>query len=72
MIGATVAVGRISVPGHDDLHAHFGSALHDGVEILYLKPQQDAVTVWPVGGVADRAMIVVRLKAVELENQLAV
>jgi len=60
------------MPGHDDLHAHFGTALHDPVEVVYLEPQQDAVSIRFVITVADQTMMVLHLKAVQLKHKAAI
>ena len=36
--------------GQHDLDAHFGSALHDRVEVIHLEPEQHAIAVGFVGG----------------------
>ena len=38
VIRTTVAISGVSVPGHDDLHTHFRSAVHDLVKIVDLEP----------------------------------
>ena len=60
------------MPGHDDLHAHFSRALHDPVEVVYFEPQQNTVSVRLVLTIADQAMIVFHLKAVQLKDKAAV
>ena len=60
------------MPGHDDLHTHFSGAPHDPVEIVYLKPQQHAVSVWLVVTIANQAVMVFNFEAVQLEHKLAV
>ena len=60
------------MPRHGDLHAHFSGTLHHRVKVVHLEPQQDAVSVWLVGAIADRTVVVVHLEAVQLENNLAV
>ena len=60
------------MPGHDDLHAHFGGALHDRVKVVYLEPQQYTVSVWLVITIADRTVMVFYFEAVQLKNKLAV
>jgi len=72
VIRSAVAIRRISMPGHDDLHAHFSGALHDRVKVVYLEPQQYAVSVWLVITIADRAVMVFYFKAVQLKDKLAI
>jgi len=60
------------MPGHNNLHAHFSRAPHDPVEVVYLEPQQHTVPVWLVLTVADPAMIVFHLKAVQLKDKVAI
>jgi hypothetical protein len=60
------------MPGQDNLHTHFGGAVHDRIEVFDLKPQQYAVAVGPVITVADPAMIVFHFKTMQLKNKLAI
>lgn len=60
------------MPGHDELHAHFGGALHDRVKVVYLEPQQYTVSVWLVITIADRTMMVFYFEAVQLKDELAI
>ena len=60
------------MPRHDDLHAHFGGAPHDLVEVVYLEPQQNAVPIRHVITVADQPMMVFHLKAVQLKHKAAI
>ncbi len=58
--------------GQHNLDAHVSGALHDGIEILNLKPEQHAVAVRFVIAVADCAVMVLHLEAVQLKHKLAV
>lgn len=58
--------------GDDDLNAHFSGALHHGVEIIDLEPQQHAVSIWLVIRATDRAVMVLHFEAVQLKDQVAV
>jgi hypothetical protein len=60
------------MPGHDDLDAHFSGALHDRVKIVYLEPQQYAVSVRLVITIPDRTVMVFYAEAVQLKDQLAI
>lgn len=59
------------MPRQHDVDFHFGRASQGRLEVVQLEPQQDAVAVWPVPGVADGAMIVLDLEGVELQYELA-
>ena len=56
----------------DDLDIHLGHALHDRVEIIDLKPQQNSVSVWFVLTIRDGAVMMFHVEAVQLENQVAI
>jgi hypothetical protein len=58
--------------GHDDLYAHFGRALHDRIEVVDLKPQQDPVPIRLVIPIADRAVMVLYVEAMQLKHKLAI
>jgi hypothetical protein len=58
--------------GHDQLHAHFRGALHDRVKVVYLEPQQDAVSVGLNITIANRSVMVAYSEAVQLKDKLAV
>ena len=58
--------------GHHDLHTHFTGALHDRVEVVHLEPQQHAVSVWLVVAIADRAVIVFHVEAMQLKDELSI
>jgi len=60
------------MPGQNHLYAHFSTALHDRVEVLYLEPQQHAVPIRLVVPIADPAVVVFHFKAVQLQDELAV
>jgi hypothetical protein len=70
VIGAAVAIGRIAMVGQHDLDAHFGSALHDRVEVIHLEPEQHTITVGLAGAIADEAVMMFDVKAVELQMTL--
>lgn len=57
-------------PSHLDLH--LGGALHDGVKVFHLKPEQHAVAIRFVRAIADWAVVVLGFKAVQLQNELAI
>ena len=72
VIRAAVAVGRIAVAGHNYLDSHFIGALDDGVEVVDLEPEEDAIAVGFVTAVGDGAVVVVGVEAVELEDEVVV
>src|SRR5580700_844954 len=53
VIRTAVAIGRVSMAGHDDLDAHFSGALHDRVKVVHLEPQQYTVSVWFIIAIAN-------------------
>jgi hypothetical protein len=58
--------------GQHDLGAHFGGALHDRVEVLHLEPEQHAITIGFAGAIADKAVMMFDVKAVQLQDELAI
>ena len=58
--------------GQHELDAHFGSALHDRVEVIHLEPEQHTITVGPSGAIADGAMMMFDFKAVQLQDEPAI
>ena len=56
------------MPGHDNLDAHFRGTLHDGVKVLYLKPQQYAVSVWFVTRIANGSVVVSYIETMQLKD----
>jgi hypothetical protein len=60
------------MPGHDDFDIHFVAALHDTFKIVDLEPQQNPISIGPVVTIADRAMIMFTLEAVQLKDELPV
>jgi len=61
----------IATPGKNHLDLHFFGAGHGGIEIVDLKPQQDAVSMRQTF-VANWTMIVFRIPQVQLQDQLPV
>jgi hypothetical protein len=72
VIGATVAIGGIAMAGQYELDAHFSGALHECVEVIHLEPEQDTVTVGFAGWIADGAVMMFDVKAVQLQDELAI
>src|SRR5579859_4434133 len=72
LIGATVAIGRIAMAGQHDLDAHFGGTLHDRVEVIHLKPEQHTIAVGSAGAIADGAVMMFDVKAVQLQDEPAI
>jgi hypothetical protein len=71
VVGAIVALGRVAVARHDDLGLHLGRAQHGRVEIIGLEPEQDAVAIRLVIGIANRPVMVFDVEAVQLQDQHA-
>ena len=60
------------MPGYDDLDAHFSRALHDCLKIVDLEPEQHPVSIWLIVTIANRAVMVFYVEAVQLKNKLAI
>ena len=58
--------------GQDELDSHFRGALHDRVEVIHLEPEQDTVAVGSIGWIADGAVMMLDVKAVQLQDELAI
>jgi hypothetical protein len=58
--------------GQHDLDAHFGSAPHNRVEVIHLKPEQHTITVGFAGAIADGPVMVSYVKAVQLQDEPAI
>ena len=54
------------------LDAHFGRAPHDRVEIIHLEPEQHAIPVGSASGIADGAVMMFDVEAVQLQNELSI
>ena len=72
MIWPALAIGRVAVARQHDLDVHIGSALDDRVEVIDLEPEQHAIPVWSVGAIADGAVFVLDVEAVQLQDEAAV
>lgn len=72
VIGAAVAVGRIAMAGQNELDAHFGGALHDGVKVIDLEPEQHAIAVGLGGWIANWAVMMFDVKTVQLQDETAI
>jgi hypothetical protein len=64
MIWSTVAIGRVSMFGQNNFHAHLGGALQDLVKVVHFKPEQDSVSVGFVIAISNRPMVVFNFEAV--------
>jgi hypothetical protein len=56
---------------HDDLSVQVLSACNRRVEVVELKPQEHAVSVWCDGGISDVAMMMLHIPPVQLKDQPA-
>ena len=72
VIRSAIALRRVSVSRQDDFHIHFGGALHHGVKVVDLEPQQHPVSIRPVMTISNRSMMVLDFEAVQLKNKLAI
>jgi hypothetical protein len=52
-----------------DLDAHFDSALHYRVEVIHPEPEQHTIALGSVGAIADGAVMMLDLKAVQLQDE---
>ena len=64
MVRPAVAIGRVSMPGQHNFHAHFGGTLQDRVKVVHFEPEQDAVTVGLVITIGNWPMVVLNFEAV--------
>jgi hypothetical protein len=58
--------------GQYDLDVHFGSALHYSIEVIHLEPEQHTTPVGSVGAIADGAVMMFDVKAVQLQDEPAI
>jgi hypothetical protein len=58
--------------GQHDLDAHFGCALHEGVEVIHLEPEQHTITVGFAGAIADGAVMMFDVETVQLQDEPAI
>ena len=58
--------------GQHDLDTHFGNSPHHRIEVIHLEPEQHTIAVRPVGGIADGTVMMLDLKAVQLQDELAI
>ena len=72
MIGPALAGRRITSPGMNHLNLHLRGARDSRLEIIELEPQEHAVSVRLMIGIADRAVIVFHVPSVQLQHQLPV
>ena len=56
--------------GHHDFHGHFSGALHDGVKVIHLEPQQNSGSIGLVFTITDGTMMVFDFEPVQLKNKL--
>ena len=72
MVGSAFTVRRVAVPWENDLGLELGGAGNRRIEILDFEPQQDAVSVRTIIGIADRPMVVCDVETVQLEDEDAI
>jgi hypothetical protein len=68
---AFLGARRVPVLREDDLGVHIGRSLYGLVKIIDFKPQKDAIAIRPVVAVSNRSMVMVGLKAVELQHEVS-
>jgi hypothetical protein len=69
MVGPAGSVGRIAVRREHDVGTKPCGALDRIVEIVDLEPERHAVAVRPRRGVADPAVVVLDVEAVQLQHE---
>ena len=57
---------------HDDLNFHLCSTPHNRIEIVHFEPQQHTIAIRPVGRIGNASMMVLDLKAVQLQDERAI
>jgi hypothetical protein len=72
VVGTAVAVRGIAVARHEDRGSELRDPRRGRIEVVDLEPQEHAVPVGPVLGIADRAVVVIDLEPVELEDERAI
>jgi hypothetical protein len=72
VIRPTVTVGGIAMARNDNIDAHVVGALNDSIKIVHLKPKQDPVSIWFVIAITNRAVMMLHLEAMQLEDELAI
>jgi hypothetical protein len=60
------------VPRHENIRFHFYGTVNGRIEIVDLKPQQNAIAIRLVGRIADPTMMMFHIKSMQLEDQNAV
>jgi hypothetical protein len=68
VVWTTVTGRRIAMAGHNNLRLHFRGADDGGIEVVNFEPQQHAVAIGLIIRITNWPMVMVDLKAVELEN----
>jgi hypothetical protein len=71
VIWATITCGWIAMTGQDNFNFHFLGARHGGIEIVYLKPQQDSIAVRFGVCITDAAMVMGHIPFMQLQYQPA-
>lgn len=60
------------MPRLDDFGPEFGSARDDSVELIHFEPEQNAVSVGLVIGIANRTVMMLDLEVVQLEYKTTI
>jgi hypothetical protein len=69
MIWAAIALGRIAVTGPGDFGLQLLRTLNGSIEVVKLKPEQHAVSVWPEFRVSDGTVVMLHVPSVQLQNE---
>ncbi len=60
------------MPGNHDIEGHLGGTLHDRIEVVNLKPEQNSVPIRFVLTIAYRAMMMFYVETMQLKDKLAI
>jgi hypothetical protein len=72
MVRTTIAIGRIAMPRQHHRSTHLRGALHDSVEVFYFEPEQHTIPIRGISAIADRTVMMFDVKAVQLQDELAI
>jgi hypothetical protein len=72
VIWAAIAIRRIAMARKHDLDLHLSGTLNDCVEVIDLKPKQNAVPIRFRMRIADPTMVMFDFETVKLQDQIAI
>ena len=65
-VGVLAAMARF-----DDLGFHLVGTRNNSIEVVQFKPEENAVSVWSKVGISERAMMMLDVPVVQLEDELS-